>query len=145
MPDTASGLDQKSDQTVRTLPVTLPASEAKSPTKAPMRGIFGRLGGGIPEVHPLARVPDERRSIQAEVCEAQGIPGCIDPAVKRQLAPVKRNGCAVDGSVPGPWTRRTPNCCAQTCRNCPRSTMPQIFEGTNQIQRMVIARELRKV
>ena len=26
-----------------------------------------------------------------------------------------------------------------------RSTIPQIFEGTNQIQRMVIARELRKV
>jgi hypothetical protein len=42
-----------------------------------MRGIFGRLRGGIREVHPLARVPDERRSIQAEVCEAQGIPGCI--------------------------------------------------------------------
>jgi hypothetical protein len=53
-----------------------------------MRGIFGRFRGGIPEVHPLARVPDERRSIQAEVCEAQGIPGCIDPAVNRQLAPV---------------------------------------------------------
>jgi hypothetical protein len=53
-----------------------------------MRGIFGRLGGGIREVHPLARVLDERHSIQAEVCEAQGIPGCIDPAVNRQLAPV---------------------------------------------------------
>ena len=53
-----------------------------------MRGIVGRLRGGIREVHPLARVPDERRSIQAEICEAQGIPGCIAPALNRQLAPV---------------------------------------------------------
>jgi hypothetical protein len=44
-----------------------------------MRGIFGRLGFGIREVHPLARVPDERRSIQAEVCEAQGIPAASIP------------------------------------------------------------------
>jgi len=31
-----------------------------------------------------------------------------------------------------------------TCANCRRSTITQIYEGTNQIQRMVMARQLLK-
>jgi hypothetical protein len=36
-------------------------------------------------VYPVARITEERRSIQPEVHQAQGIHGRVDPAVKREL------------------------------------------------------------
>jgi len=39
-----------------------------------------------------------------------------------------------------PWPPGMPS----TCGNCPRSTITQIYEGTNQIQRVVMAWQLLK-